>query len=94
MTGPTDVEKPVDDDLDDSDAPKFLVHLYRGELDRVTSWRSRLDQTINWAVTILAALLTWVFSSSDNPHYLLLIGMGAILMFHLVEIRRYRALDV
>jgi len=69
MTGPTDVEKPVDnDDLDGSDVPEFLVHLCRGELDRVTSWRSRLDQTINWAVTILAALLTWVFSSSDKPH--------------------------
>ena len=41
-----------------------------------------------------AASLTWVFSSSGNPHCLLLIGMGAILIFHLVETQRHRALDV
>ena len=70
MADQTDADGPAhnNDSLDDSDVPGFLVHLYRGELDRVTSWRGRLDQTINWAVTILAALLTWVFSSPDNPH--------------------------
>ena len=96
MADPTDVDGPVqgNDSQDDSDVPDPLVHLYRGEIERVTSWRGRLDQTINWAVTILAVLLTWVFSSPDNPHYLLLIGMGAIIVFHLVETRRYRAYDV
>ena len=83
-----------DDRVDDADVPQFLVHLYRGELDRVTSWRGRLDQTINWAVTIMAALLTWVFSSGDNPHYLLLIGMLTVALFHLIETRRYRTYDV
>ena len=76
------------------DVPQFLVHLYRGELDRVTTWRGRLDQTINWAVTIMAAVLTWVFSSGDNPHYLLLIGMLTVATFHLIETRRYRTFDV
>jgi uncharacterized membrane protein len=74
--------------------PPFLRDLYRGELDRVTTWRGRLDQTINWAVTIMAAVLTWVFSSSDNPHYLLLIGMLTVMIFHVVETRRYRTYDV
>ncbi|WP_137284494.1 DUF2270 domain-containing protein [Halorussus salinisoli] len=79
---------------DPSDAISLLGHFYRGQMDRVTSWRSRLDQTSYWAVTIIAALLTWVFSSPGNPHYILLIGMGALVVFLVVETRRYRAYDV
>lgn len=81
-------DEPVDD------LSSSLTTLYRGELDRVTTWRGRLDQTTNWTVTIIAAVLTWVFSSSDNPHYLLLIGMLAVMTFHVVETRRYRLYDV
>ncbi|WP_435176615.1 DUF2270 domain-containing protein [Halorussus sp. AFM4] len=79
---------------DPSDAIGLLGHFYRGQMDRVTAWRSRLDQTSYWAVTIIAALLTWVFSSANNPHYLLLIGMGAMVVFLAFETRRYRAYDV
>jgi uncharacterized membrane protein len=79
---------------DPSDAISLLGHFYRGQMDRVTSWRGRLDQTSYWAVTIIAALLTWVFSSPGNPHYILLIGMGALVVFLAVETRRYRAYDV
>jgi uncharacterized membrane protein len=81
-------EKPIDD------VSSTLTELYRGEIDRVTTWRGRLDQTTNWAVTIIAAVLTWVFSSPDNPHYLLLIGMLMVMTFHIVETRRYRRYDV
>jgi uncharacterized membrane protein len=63
-------------------------------MDRVTTWRGRLDKTTNWTVTIIAAVLTWVFSSPDNPHYLLLVGMMTVVMFHLVETRRYQRYDV
>ena len=79
---------------DPSDMVGLLGHLYRGQMDRVTAWRSRLDQTTYWAVTIMAAILTWAFSSRNNPHYLLLIGMATLLMFLFVETRRYRAYDV
>ena len=72
----------------------MLGHFYRGQLDRMTTWRSRLDQTSYWAVTLIAALLTWVFSSPGNPHYLLLIAMGAMVVFLVIETRRYRAYDV
>ncbi|MDZ5809934.1 DUF2270 domain-containing protein [Halorubrum sp. AD140] len=71
-----------------------LTALYRGEMDRVTTWRGRLDKTTNWTVTIIAAVLTWVFSSPDNPHYLLLVGMITVMTFHLVETRRYQRYDV
>ncbi|WP_135829436.1 DUF2270 domain-containing protein [Halorussus halobius] len=79
---------------DPSDMVGLLGHLYRGQMDRVTTWRSRLDQTTYWAVTIMAAILTWAFSSPDNPHYLLLVGMGTLCVFLFVETRRYRAYDV
>ncbi|UPW01307.1 DUF2270 domain-containing protein [Halorussus gelatinilyticus] len=72
----------------------MIGHFYRGQLHRATTWRGRLDQTSYWAVTVIAALLTWVFSSPGNPHYLLLIGMGAMVVFLGVETRRYRAYDV
>ncbi|USZ67425.1 DUF2270 domain-containing protein [Halorussus salilacus] len=79
---------------DPSEMVGLLGHLYRGQMDRVTSWRSRLDRTTYWAVTIMAAILTWAFSSRDNPHYLIVIGMATLSMFLLVETRRYRAYDV
>ena len=79
---------------DPSDMVGLLGHLYRGQMDRVTSWRSRLDQTSYWAVTIMAAILTWAFSSQNNPHYLLIVGMATLTMFLFVETRRYRAYDV
>ncbi|PSP51837.1 hypothetical protein BRC60_01675 [Halobacteriales archaeon QH_1_68_42] len=92
MSSPSDEGDAAEESVDD--VPSVLTQLYRGELDRVTSWRGRLDQTTNWTVTIMAALLTWVFSSPDNPHYLLLIGMLIVMAFHAVESRRYQQYDV
>ena len=71
-----------------------LAHTYRGEMDQATTWRSRLDQTTTWAVTVMAAILTWAFSSPDNPHYILLIGLGMLAAFAGIEARRYRDYDV
>ncbi|WP_232687145.1 DUF2270 domain-containing protein [Halobacterium zhouii] len=79
---------------DVGDMTSILGHAYRGELDRETTWRSRLDQTTTWAVTVMAAILTWAFSSSDNPHYVILVGVAAVAIFLLIESRRYRDYDV
>lgn len=72
----------------------ILGDAYRGELDRETTWRSRLDQTTTWGVTVVAAILTWAFSSADNPHYIILVGILALSLFLLIEARRYRDYDV
>lgn len=72
----------------------LLGDLYRGEVNRMTVWRSRLDQTTRWAVIVVAAILTWTFSSQDNPHYVLLIGMFAVTAFLLIEAHRYREYDI
>jgi uncharacterized membrane protein len=87
-SGDETAEKPIDG------VPTALTELYRGEIDRTTTWRGRLDKTTNWTVTIIAAVLTWVFSNPDNPHYLLLIGMLTVMTFHIIETRRYRRYDV
>lgn len=79
---------------DTSDMSSILGDTYRGELDRETTWRSRLDQTTTWAVTVMAAILTWAFSSGDNPHYIILISVLAVTIFLLIESRRYRDYDV
>lgn len=93
-------EKPAHADLGEeltentTEMSSIMGDAYRGELDRETTWRSRLDQTTTWGVTVVAAILTWAFSSPDNPHYIILVGVLAVSMFLLIEARRYRDYDV
>ncbi|WP_247729613.1 DUF2270 domain-containing protein [Halovivax limisalsi] len=80
---------------DDPDALlDALPHYYRGEVSQANSAQNRIDQTTNWAITVLAALLSVVFSSADMPAYLLLIGLLVLLIFLWYEIRRYRFYDL
>lgn len=72
----------------------LMAGFYREEMRRALAWRSRLDRTTNWAVVLTAALLTWSFSSRQHPHYVLLIAVLAVLMFLVIEARRYRYYDV
>jgi len=71
----------------------LLGHFYRGEVERMTAWRTRLDQTTNWAVVLMAAILTFAFASSDNPHYVLLIGALGVGSFLVIESQRYQEYD-
>lgn len=71
-----------------------LAHLYRGEIHRMKLWRERLDRTTNWAVILMAAILTWAFTNETNPHYVILIGNAAVALFLVIEARRYRAYDI
>lgn len=93
-------EKPGDADvgrglLDEEMGPSgAMAHLYRGEVHRMKLWRERLDRTTNWAVLLLAAVLTWAFTNASNPHYVLLIGNLAVGLFLVIEARRYRAYDM
>jgi len=67
-----------------------MAHLYRGEVHRMTRWRERLDRTTNWAVTVMAAILTWAFSDPSNPHFLVLVGAVAVSFFLGLEAHRFR----
>lgn len=81
--------------LDESMGPSSaMAHLYRGEIHRMKLWRERLDRTSNWAVIVMAAILTWAFSSPANPHYILLIGVATLSIFLIIEARRYRGYEI
>lgn len=71
-----------------------VAHLYRGEVDRTVNWRSRLDSTTNWAVTIIAAILAYAFSGQDVAHSIILVAMVVGLTFLVVETRRFQRYDI
>ncbi|ELY99263.1 DUF2270 domain-containing protein [Natrialba asiatica] len=80
-----------------TDSENFLSlvpHYYRGEVSQATSAQDRLDRTTDWAITLIAALLSLVFSSEEIPAYLLLVGLLLLVMFLFFEVRRYRFYDV
>lgn len=72
----------------------LMGHLYRGEMSRTTTWRTRLDRTTNWAVVVTAAIISFAFSSRENPHFVILGGIVIVAFFLMVEARRYRMYDV
>jgi uncharacterized membrane protein len=72
----------------------LMQHFYRGELGRTTAWRARLDRTTNWAVGLMATMITWAFSDPGNPHYIILGSLAMVTVFLFVEARRYRIYDI
>ncbi|WP_146345377.1 DUF2270 domain-containing protein [Falsiphaeobacter marinintestinus] len=71
-----------------------VAHLYRGEVYRSTIWRTRLDTTTNWAVVTLGVALSISFASPDaSPLPLILVGV-LIILFLMLEARRYRYFNV
>lgn len=71
-----------------------IVHLYRGELDRATTWRLRLDATTNWAVITTAGILSFSFSGEQHSHLGPLVGVALVCVFWMIEGRRYRYADI
>lgn len=82
----------MSDDRPPEDAAGFsaaMVHLYRGEMQRMTVWRSRLDTTSNWAILLTTGMTTFALGSPAIPHYVLLLGLALIGICILIESRRY-----
>ncbi|SER44406.1 DUF2270 domain-containing protein [Natrinema salaciae] len=79
---------------DDMSPSSSMAHLYRGEIHRMTLWRERLDRTSNWAVIVMSGILTWGFSGRNRPHYILLLGIAALVAFLIMEGQRYRGYDL
>ena len=71
-----------------------MVHFYRGEVNRSTSWRQRLDATTNWAVLTTAAMLSFTFTAPEHNHVILLLSSPIILAYLSIEARRYRYFEV
>ncbi len=64
------------DQADEEAAPfhTSIAHLYRGEMQRITVWRARLDSTTQWAIILTTALTTFVLGSASAPHFIMLLG--------------------
>jgi len=67
-----------------------MAHLYRGEMQRMTVWRSRLDTTSNWAILLTTGMTTFALGSTTIPHYILLLCLALIGICMVIEARRYR----
>ena len=79
-----------------SDEERFLgllPHYYRGEVSQLTTELRRIDQTSDWAVAVMAAIITLTFSGRNTPAYLLFVGIAATCVFLVFESRRYRTYD-
>lgn len=77
-------------DVTAKDVPTALIHLYRGELGRMTVYRMRLDTTTNWAVGTSAAITTFALGQERVPHFVFLLAVFLDLIFLWMEIRRFR----
>lgn len=78
---------------DRDDFLSLLPHYYRGEVGQMSTHLSRLDLTTDWAIVLLTAVLALSFGSVDSPPYFILLGMLALTMFLLFDLRRYRTYD-
>ncbi|MGB0684043.1 MAG: DUF2270 domain-containing protein [Magnetovibrionaceae bacterium] len=71
-----------------------IAHLYRGEVYRSTLWRTRLDNTTNWAIVTTGLAFSISFASPQASALpLLLVGI-LVAVFVLFEARRYRYFNV
>jgi len=78
-------------------SPEFIniiAHYYRGELGRMSGWRDRIDRTTNWAITVVAAMVSLSLSTPTAHHGVLLFGMLLVMLLLFIEARRYRFFDV
>jgi uncharacterized membrane protein len=77
-----------------SEMVTVMVHYYRGELGRMAGWRDRIDRTSNWAITVVAAMLSVSLSTPTAHHSVVLFAMLLTTLLLMIEARRYRFFDV
>lgn len=71
-----------------------IIHLYRGELARMTAYRVRLDTTTNWAIGTNAAIISLGLGGRDTPHLLFAVAVILNLAFLAMEARRFRGFEL
>src|SRR6478609_649111 len=77
-----------------SETLTVLAHFHRAEISRMAGWRDRIDRTTNWAITVIAAMLSVSLSTPTAHHGVLLFAMLLVLLLLNIEARRYRFFDV
>ncbi|HWL83857.1 MAG TPA: DUF2270 domain-containing protein [Roseomonas sp.] len=76
------------------EAITILAHFHRAEIARMTGWRDRIDRTSNWAITVVAGMLSVSLSTPAAHHGVLLFAMLLVMLLLTIEARRYRFFDV
>jgi uncharacterized membrane protein len=76
------------------EAITILAHFHRAEIARMTGWRDRIDLTTNWAITVVAGMLSVSLSTPAAHHGVLLFAMVLVMLLLSIEARRYRFFDV
>ena len=71
-----------------------VAHFHRAEVARMAGWRDRIDRTTNWAITLVAAMLSVSLSTSNAHHSVLMFAMVLAFFLLMIESRRYRFFDV
>jgi uncharacterized membrane protein len=71
-----------------------MAHYHRAEIARMAGWRDRIDRTTNWAITVVAAMLSVSLSTPTAHHGVLHFAMVLVLLLLVIEARRYRFFDV
>ncbi len=71
-----------------------VAHFHRAEIARMAGWRDRIDRTTNWAITVVAAMLSLSLSTPTAHHGVLLFAMVLVALLLVIEARRYRFFDV
>lgn len=70
-----------------------LVHLYRAEVGRMTTYRQRLDTTTNWSITSSTLVTTFSLGNATISHAAFLFVMFINVFFLVVEARRFRVYE-
>ena len=73
-----------------NNAVNALIHLYRAEVGRLVSYRSRLDTTTSWAISSSGLVATFAFGDARIPHAAFLVLMLVDYFFLQIEARRFR----
>lgn len=71
-----------------------LVHYYRAEVQKMNTWRQRLDVTTNWAIVTSAGFLSFAFGNKDATHFVIVIATILASFFLFIEARRYKYFDL
>jgi uncharacterized membrane protein len=71
-----------------------VAHFYRAEMGRMSAWRARIDMTSNWAITVVAGMLSITLSTPSSHHGVLIFAMLIVALLLWIEARRYRFFDV
>src|SRR5262245_26016074 len=76
-----------------TNAVNARIHLYRAEMGRLTTYRTRLDTTTSWAITSSALITTFALGNPQIPHETFLLLMFVNFFFLQLEARRFQVYE-